>query len=332
MKSFALLIHGSLENEWLENIKNKINSFKYKFNQILFVVYADDYERYCLRLKELGLYERVQIVKVKDLINSGFFNINRQIMCVNKGLECIQDNSFVFKLRNDQCIDFNKVAKYSNTDKVITTNCFSRKDRLYHPSDMFLAANKELLVKMYSMPYQKETHVMTEMKNIKLYKENPELTYIPISPESALCRYYLKLNGWDTKNTFDDSFKALKKYYLILNSWNVDFRWNKKRTYLCPSGYIILPHYFSLKPFENAPEEKAVCFVQSDFENRFPTIKDFYFIAKSKIIWFLYSTKQKTNTKSSKNLYTILRYKMLKVLPYFLVEREVKRLKQKINN
>lgn len=161
---YALLIHGPFSTEWLSQIKLQIENFKKGFNQIIIVSYQSDYEKYLALLESLNL-SNIEITTVKDTINPGFFNINRQILCVNKGLKLIDNDSCVFKLRNDQSVDFNKVVKYENDEKIITTNCYSRRDRLYHPSDMFLFGRLQLLKDMYSLPTVTDTHLMTEYKN-----------------------------------------------------------------------------------------------------------------------------------------------------------------------
>lgn len=328
---YALLVHGPFSTEWLIQIKKQINKFKKGFDKIVLVSYQDDYGKYLNLLESLNL-NNIEIVTVKDTINPGFFNINRQILSVNKGLENIDDNCYVFKLRNDQSIDFNKVAKYANDEKIITTNCFSRRDRLYHPSDMFLFGHSKLLKKMYSMPLLAETHLMTENKNKLMYKNTPNLKALPFAPESILCRYYLKLQGWDFKETKKDSFNAIKKYYIILNSWNIDFRWHKKRTHLCPEDFLILPHYFTVAPFKGVPPEKVSCYLETDFNKKFLTIKDLYYLILSKLVWFLWKPNliRHNSSKKLKKVSRIIRYKILKLLPYFLVTKEVEKLRIKV--
>ncbi len=283
---YALLIHGPFSTEWLSQIKLQIENFKKGFNQIIIVSYQNDYEKYLTLLESLNL-NNIDIATIKDTINPGFFNINRQILSVNKGLQLIDDDSYVFKLRNDQSVDFNKVISYENDEKIITTNCYSRRDRLYHPSDMFLFGRLQFLKEMYSLEAITETHLMTEYKNKRMYKENPKLDAVPFSPESILCRHYLKLKNWDFKETKEDSFQALRKYYLILNSWNIDFRWSKKRPSFVPEGSIILPHDCTISPFEGVPPEKATCYTEADFNKNCPSIKDIYYIILSKLVWRL---------------------------------------------
>ena len=323
----ALLIHGPFSTEWLVAIKKQIIKFKHKFNQIILVSYVADEDNYRQLLKELNIDNIVKIVLVKDLLNPGFFNINRQLLCVNAGLDSIEDESIVIKLRNDQCVDFNKLFSSFTKDKIITTNCFTRSDRYYHPSDMLLCSTKEILKDLYSLPASNETHLMVEMKNKKICSENPNLTYLPIAPESELFRHYLKLKKWDIKETQQDSFNAINKYYIVLNSWNINFRWHKKRTNLCPEDYLILPHYFRVAPFKDGPIENVKCYLESDFTEGSPSAKDLYYLFLSKFVWFWW----KPNLSRAKKYFYILIYKLLKCLPYFVVEKEVSRYKEKLS-
>ena len=324
----ALLIHGPFETEWLVAIKQQILNFNNKFNQIILVSYIADLEKYERLLKQLNLENLVKIVTIKDTLNPGFFNINRQLISVEAGLKNIEDESFIIKLRNDQCANFNELVKYYKTNKIITTNCFTRIDRLYHPSDMLLCGNKNDLLDLFSMPKMQETHLMIEMKNKKLCKENPTLNYLPIAPESELFRNYLKLKKWDIKETSEDSYNAIKEYYIVVNSWNIDFRWHKQRTNLCPPDYLILPHYFRAAPFQDGPVENVRCYLQTDFTGQFLTIKDIFYLFLSKFVWFLW----KPNRSKMKNIKYKILYKTLKCLPYFIVEKKVLYYKEKLRN
>lgn len=332
---YALLIHGPFSTEWLLQIKKQIKEFKHGFDQIVVVSYKDDYEKYVDLLKSLNMADAIDIITVKDTINPGFFNINRQLLSVSAGLEVIGNDSYVFKLRNDQSVDFNKVAKYANDKKIITTNCYSRRDRLYHPSDMFLFAHSKLLQELYSLKQTPETHLMIENQNKQMYKNDPNLKALPLAPESMLCRNYLRLKNWNFKETQEDSFQAIKQYYLVLNSWNINFRWNKKRTHLCSEGYLILPHYFTVKPFDGIPPEKVSCYIETDFSKKFPSLKDMYYVGLSKFLWFTWSENldgiDKIFRKLGK-LSRLIRYKLLKLMPYFLVKRQVERLKRKVKS
>ena len=290
---YALLIHGPFANQWLIKIKKQIFKFKYKFNQIVLVSYVSDKENYETLLNDLNLSDNVTLISVKDVINPGFFNINRQLLTVNAGLESIENSSFVIKLRNDQSVDFNKLIKYADKNKIITTNCYTRSDRLYHPSDMLLCGTKEELKILYSLPLVPNTHIMTIYENKKICRDNPDLKYLPISPESMLCRHYLQEKGWNIKETKKDSFEAIKNYYIVLNSWNIDFRSTKKRTHLCPKNYLILPHYFTTKPFADFQDENAACYQACDFNGKFPGIKDLYYLCFSKLVWLLWKHNKK---------------------------------------
>ncbi len=283
-KEYALLIHGPFKEQWLKQIYKQIHKFNPGFKQIVLVSYSHDIQAYHEKLRKYPI-QNIQIIAVDDPQNPGFCNINRQLICVKKGLDAIFSGAFVFKLRNDQCVDFNKVLKEADFYKINTTNCYSRADRLYHPSDMFLFASQKLLKDYYSMPLSEKNHDETVRQNIEICHKNPTLNYLPIAPESELCRHYLRLKNWFLLETKKDSLDALKKYFNIMNSWDINFRWKKKRNHIFSAGSIILPHYFSVAPFPGTPLEKARCLNHHQLENKKPSFKDIFYICISKTVW-----------------------------------------------
>lgn len=332
MCKYSLVIHGAFEGNWLEKIKRSIFAFKPKFSKIVIVSYEKDYSKYIELVQRLN-FDNVQFVKIKDLINPGFFNINRQVLSVRTGLELIDDDDFVFKLRNDQVVDFNKVLEYKNDEKIITTNCYTRRDRLYHPSDMFLAAKAKLLKEYYSLPLSERTHLMVEMDNRQYYAENPNCSAIRYCPEIMLARHYLKIKKWDFKENEEDSFEALSKYFVLVNSWNINFRSHKKRSYNEKQNSIIIPHYFNVSPFEGVQPENVSCYMAHDFKKTMPSFMDVIFLIKAKIYWYFWSENQhgiKRKFKKLKLFSRKFRREMLKMLPYVLVHKKIDELNYKI--
>ncbi len=283
LTKIKLIIHGPFETQWWLEISKQIKNFRYKFDAIILVMYKDDVQKYHGVLSSFNL-ANLHIVTTDIPKNSGFANINRQILQVQKGLCLIDDDDYVFKLRNDQSVDFNKVWNWICDDMIVTTNCYSRKDRPFHPSDMFLFGQGRLLKKYYDISLQQETHNEIVQKNIEICQKN-NLNYIPISPESILCKNFLQHFGEDLDS--NNSLNILRKYFIILNSWNINYRWLKKRSPFLGSKKIILPHYFSVSPFPGAPVEKAKCYNQSDFLQKNKTLKDIFFIQMSKFLWKL---------------------------------------------
>lgn len=329
---YALLIHGPFETQWMSQIKSSIQKFEKRFDQIIIVSYINDYQNYSQLLDNLNLGYKVDFVTVKDTVNPGFFNINRQLICVKAGLEKIESGSYVFKLRNDQSVDFNKILPHIS-NKIITTNCFTRSDRLYHPSDMFLAGPLEEMKDLYSMSLVEETHLMTQMRNQILYQKDPTLKALPICPETLLCRNYLQIKNWKFLETKEDSYNAVKTYYTVLNSWNIDYRWHKKRTHLCPKDFFVMPHYFTIAPFEGFPEENAKCYLASDFTNKNPSFKDLFYFVLAKCVWFFWEPQIKGYRyyrDKYKRIQRKCRYMILGLFPYFMVANKMRRLKEKI--
>ena len=162
-KPISLIIHGPFNEEWLDEIINQINNTNLIFEEKVIVSYAQDMQNYYNRLNELNSLDNFTICSCKDIINPGFFNINRQIKTVFTGLNALKNKDcIVIKLRNDQCVNFNKLQPFLdkiNSEKIITTNCFTRKDRLYHPSDMFLCGYYSFMYEYFSCNPMDNTHL-----------------------------------------------------------------------------------------------------------------------------------------------------------------------------
>lgn len=334
MFKYSLIIHGTFEGNWLEEIKKSVFDFKQNFSKIIIVSYENDYDKY-LELTQKLNFDNVQFVKIKDLINPGFFNINRQVLSVRTGLKLIDDDDFVFKLRNDQVVDFNKVLKYKNDEKIITTNCYTRRDRLYHPSDMFLAAKAKLLKEYYSLPLSDRTHLMVEMDNIQYYAENSNCSAVRYCPEIMLARHYLKLKKWKFKENHKDSFNALSRYFVLANSWNINFRSHKIRSYNEKQNSIIIPHYFKVSPFGGVQPENVSCYMEHDFKKTMPSYIDVIFLIRAKIYWYSWSENQHDIKKKLKRLKLLsrkFRREMLKMLPYVFVHKRIEELNYKIKS
>lgn len=291
----VLLIHGPYEGnayqEIFEHIRKLGKTDRRKLS-VLAVVYEADREKTTRRLQKIGVLDEVCLIFVKDLINPGFYNINRQIHTVRNGLTRVPKDAFVIKLRNDQWVDFTrlfcifqKMAWFrEDRETIVTTNCYTRKDRLYHPSDMFLCAWKEELEQYYSCPLQIRTHVGQMMELAELAKKDPKhWNQKFICPEIILAKNYLRQKGWIFRYTKSDSYEALSRYFLILNSWEIGLRWKKKRNPVLGAGSIILPCYFDLAPFKGAPTERARCYASSDFGRRM-TQKDRYYLFLTKVL------------------------------------------------
>lgn len=235
----------------------------------------------------------LRTVYSKDTLNPGYFNLNRQVLTVRAALEMVDDESaLVIKLRNDQWFAGKKLLKQlekyyfaGKSKKILSTNCFTRKDRLYHPSDMFLCGPIEEMKTYYSLPLQKESHVNIQLQMLKrLRYTNDEFKLFLVSPESELFKHYLQCKNWRLLFTEDDSFQALKQYAHIINTWDIDLRWNKKRNACLPAKTIILPYSFTMEPFAGAPKEEAICYARHNFEGK-KTLRDSYYLFASKLVY-----------------------------------------------
>jgi hypothetical protein len=295
MNNISLLIHGPYANNCLDKIYKNYLKVASQIAETIIVCYIQDERDYRQLLEEYPEW-KINLVMIKDTINPGFFNINRQILSVQEGLKHINKNNFVIKLRNDQCVNFRKLfhildkKQYfiSNREKIVTTNCYTRRDRLYHPSDMFLCAWQSSLLKYYSAPFDEDTHLehimRLQMEDIQTLGKYHSLKIVP---ESYLFRNYLSQQGWEIKETKKDSFAALQKFTYVINSWNIDFCSAKERTPYSGRRGLILPFYLKTRPFNGVKEEKARCWNGRTINNEITTLKDVYYLLKSRIIFNL---------------------------------------------
>lgn len=291
-KKVCLLVHGPFSGNAYSEIFSSLKNSREKniFEKIVFSVYKDDEEMTKEALLPLMSQTNTncEIVCSEDVFNPGFFNINRQINLVSKGLENLPDDCAVIKLRNDQWVDFDAVLRnlprIQRENKILTTNCFSRKDRLYHPSDLLLVGSHENLKIYYDAPKLSNTHFETEyfFKMARLPLSDFQREFVP--PEAYLCREYLKRKGWKIENTFKDSDRALKSFFILVNTWNVGLRWKKERNPRLKSGTIILPYTFSVSPFLGAPIEHARCYSEADFTGE-QKLKDKYFLLFARVLF-----------------------------------------------
>ncbi|WP_239375028.1 WavE lipopolysaccharide synthesis family protein [Snodgrassella gandavensis] len=335
MKDISLVIHGDGSRHWLKQIFKDIKRANIKFKEIVIVSYKHDMQLYNHFLQSNKLDCEIKLVPCLDLLNPGFYNINRQINSIKIGLTNVSHNSYVIKLRNDQSVNFVSVISHLNklkTSMILSTNCFTRLDRLYHPSDMLLAGKKNDLVKYFSCPLMTNTHLGHILQNQKEFEaSNYTLKALECTPESYLFKNYIKLNGWHEKRTQEDSLLSMRKFIYLVNSWDIGYRWKESRTPFLPKGSLILPYYFDMAPFENGPVEKCRCLNKHEFMNKTSSIKDIYFILLSKLVYGL-----KFNIKLKKNRYK-LKYKFLKavkcfiyIFPYMIVSKGVLKLDKRI--
>lgn len=330
----TLLIHGPFSDQWIGRISNDVSKSDFHFHEIVVVVYKNDLEKYQSVLSNHFNNQRLSLVECKDLVNPGFFNVNRQLHTVKLGLENILDDNLVVKLRNDQTVDFNALTNcLANLEagKLLTTNCFTRSDRLYHPSDMLVCGRRDDLLDYYSCKPMNDTHlgyILRVQTEISLQKD--QIGALKISPESYLFRNYLSLKKWPIKETQSDSLAALSNFFKIVNSWDIGLRWKTKRTPFLSAGSIILPYHNKMRPFKGGPIEKGRCLNRHELESKRPSLVDTIYIVFS---WLLFSLNglDLRFFITSKIKYRIIRALLffLRIFPYFIVSSLIKKLKSK---
>lgn len=337
MENVSLIIHGEGCRHWLEQIFTDIKKSKFIFKEIVIVCYRNDIQVYNNYLEKNRLNSEIKLVQCSDLLNPGFFNVNRQINSIRVGLDKISHDSYVIKLRNDQSVNFSLLIPHlKNLDNsmILSTNCYTRSDRLYHPSDMLLAGKKVDMVHYFSCPLMKNTHLGHMLQNQKEFEaSNYTLKALDCTPESYLFKNYIQSKGWDIKNTQEDSLLALKKFIYLIDSWDISYRWKENRVPFLPKGYLVLPYYFDMAPFKDGPLERCRCINKHEFINKRATLKSIWFILLSRILYGL-----KFNSNLKKNRYK-LTYKSLKIVklfayifPYIIISKSIYNLNNHIES
>ena len=294
-KKFCIIIHGPLEEDFFEKNIGAILKQK-KELKVVISTYKKDAEKSLSLIQKRKVPNNIcfDVIHSDDVFNPGFFNINRQINLVNAALDKIDSEYFLIKVRMDQSIDYNSffklLSKYETEvdDKLITTNCYTRADRWYHPSDMFLAGDFNVIRNYYPQTFFKETHMDNILMLRELVRNGQERDYYQYWPESRLFVNFILKRGDEILMTHDDSLQKLKKHTFIINTWDISLKWKKFLKGLVP----VLPYSFKMSPFRDGPMEDAYNYNASDL-NSVPSLmkeKLFKFIASLYFTSGLYHT------------------------------------------
>lgn len=286
VNKISVIIHGPLEEDFLEKNLNALQK-QLSDVKVFISTYKKDAEKVqnLLNNKNLYIRDNIKVLGCDDVFNPGFFNINRQINLVNAALNVIDKDSFVIKVRMDQTVNFSSLMRMVKTfssdvnGKLITTNCYTRADRWYHPSDMLLAGDYKVLRDYYPVDFFKETHMDNILLIRELVKNNHVKDFYNYWPESRLFTNFVKKRGGVIKESAEDSLEKLKTHVFVINSWDVSLKWKK---FL--KGWIpVLPYTFKMAPFRDGPEEDAYNFKASDLNAVPSKTKECVFIRLSKI-------------------------------------------------
>ncbi|GIG29910.1 WavE lipopolysaccharide synthesis family protein [Cellulomonas marina] len=211
-----------------------------------------------------ALLDEVEVLRAPDVANPGFANLNRQVRLVRLGLDAVPEDHVVVKLRTDQTVDhaallrrLDERAARLEADVVFTTDCFTRTDRRYHPSDMLLVARRPALALYYDLPEVPTTH----LDDVLAVREDlrrgavADVRDLHLWPEARLFMAYLRRRGEAVSDTDEDSARCLARYCELLSASDVGLRWEKFYGGRLP----LVPYRFSMAPFEGGPVEEARC-------------------------------------------------------------------------
>ena len=257
----TLLLHGPITNYSAKVVEDVKAALRYKLIRgVVVSTYQDNLEV----LKAITIFDNVVVVENEDVENPGFFNLNRQLNLVNAGLNVIESDQLVIKLRLDQRINFplslrqiRKWASKTGHRGILTTNTFTRTDRLFHPSDMLLVGLQSELRAYYSIAPRVATHVDTELA-LATDIENLEITeaqLVAAWPESALFYGYLLAKGERPPFTLAASLDALSRHVTVIPAIRFNLRWEKFYGGRLP----LIPYKFQMRPFPGGPLEDCEC-------------------------------------------------------------------------
>jgi hypothetical protein len=260
-----LLIHGPFVDFSELVLKDAICALRrYGINKCVVSTYPDDAVKANSVISQFGdVSGKFVVVAVSDVDNPGFANINRQINLVRAGLSAVTDGAVVIKLRADQRISFKRLfslievfGEGISSGKLMTTNCYTRVDRSYHPSDMFLVGLKNTLLDYYPSTFFKESELETKLAIRADSIGMPSLFHVQQWPESRLFRNLLKMRGWSFQENVDDSRLAIATHCIVLNARDIKLRWDK----FYAGKLSLVPYKFHMAPFENIILEEALCY------------------------------------------------------------------------
>jgi hypothetical protein len=302
MGEIVLVLHGPFIGNCYERIAASVSRAcakgEARFDRMIVSTYHADAARTQRLLKTQCPSSHFELLSGPDIAIPGFYNVNRHVYLVNRALQVVAAESFVVKLRNDQCVNFSKLGRLlaslnylrDATDRIVTTNCYTRADRLYHPSDMFLCGTRLTLSEYFSLPYQHRTHMDSVLAIAHQHGTSP-MKALPGAPEELLFRNYLTLKGWKCGDTQADSLAAIRRYCHVINTWDIDMTWTKRRTPFRRAGTVILPYFFRQPPFPGGPLESARCWSRHEVEGVAPTAKDLFFLGLSRCLWAVAGNK-----------------------------------------
>lgn len=280
MIDIALLVHGPRTAFTPKVIAQACAALrKGQVQRAVFAGYENDLPAISAQIEALdpSLLALFTLTGVHDVANPGIANLNRQLNLVNAGLSAIGSADLIIKLRSDQCASFRqcliqieRFAPEWRAGKLLTTNCYTRSDRLYHPSDMFLMGTPDTLRAYYPRSPFPQTQLDDLLAIGQDAADGASLGSMPQWPEARLFRHLLAERGWTIRETLEDSHDALQTHCVILDARQIGLRWEKFYRGRIP----LVPYRFRVAPFPNLPEEDCQCVRATDFGTCTPGISD----------------------------------------------------------
>lgn len=145
--NFSIIIQGPLN----ENSISNIDIYK-KYGEVIFVSWAQEFEQSIQLIQKIKDNNIFLLLLPHPRFTENSQNIALQVNSVLSGLK-IANNDYVIKLRSDEKYSNLDalIEKLENSNKIITSNIFFRKYRVYpwHISDHIIAGHKIKLLPIF---------------------------------------------------------------------------------------------------------------------------------------------------------------------------------------
>lgn len=191
-KNITIIIQGPLCEDGLRPIKHYQS-----FGDVIVSCWNTDQPHLTTKIPKEA---RLAINKYKQNIGYNFQNIKYQIQTTLAGLDLCK-TEYVIKVRSDEYFtDIFKIVESikENSDKLIVSNFFFRKDVLFHPSDHIIGGKTENIRQMFenALEFIKdfEANQIVTIEEIGLDRA---YTFSVLTAEIVFCLSHLKSKGID---------------------------------------------------------------------------------------------------------------------------------------
>ena len=96
----CFIVHGPISDNAYKEVFGSLLKIKNRIHSVIVSTYTDCRKDTEKSIQQYGGDLKIKPVYSKDILNPGYFNLNRQILTVRAGLDNVPDKTLVVKLRN----------------------------------------------------------------------------------------------------------------------------------------------------------------------------------------------------------------------------------------